>query len=123
MPATSAGMTYTSLRGGGHAPRRQAPLLHLRQHRLEIEQAPRVLAQDVAPALLAQERQIVDDARQVHVPMRIVRGIEQLRLGVDHLEGELERLPILTPAGGALEAPLMACAADANKRASKGLSK
>jgi MarR family transcriptional regulator, organic hydroperoxide resistance regulator len=29
----------------------------------------------------------------------------------------------LTPAGTALEAPLMACAADANKRASKGLSK
>ena len=29
----------------------------------------------------------------------------------------------LTPAGAALEAPLMACAADANKRASKGLSK
>jgi DNA-binding MarR family transcriptional regulator len=29
----------------------------------------------------------------------------------------------LTPAGGALEAPLMACAADANKRASKGLRK
>ena len=29
----------------------------------------------------------------------------------------------LTPAGAALETPLMACAADANKRASKGLSK
>jgi DNA-binding MarR family transcriptional regulator len=29
----------------------------------------------------------------------------------------------LTPAGAALEAPLMACAADANKRASKGLTK
>jgi len=29
----------------------------------------------------------------------------------------------LTPAGAALEAPLMACAADANARASKGLSK
>jgi DNA-binding MarR family transcriptional regulator len=29
----------------------------------------------------------------------------------------------LTPAGVALEAPLMACAADANKRASKGLTK
>jgi DNA-binding MarR family transcriptional regulator len=29
----------------------------------------------------------------------------------------------LTPAGAALEAPLMACAADANQRASKGLSK
>jgi hypothetical protein len=29
----------------------------------------------------------------------------------------------LTPAGAALEMPLMACAADANKRASKGLSK
>ena len=29
----------------------------------------------------------------------------------------------LTSAGGALEAPLMACAADANKRASKGLRK
>src|ERR1700704_162675 len=29
----------------------------------------------------------------------------------------------LTPAGAALEAPLMACAADANKRASKGLAK
>jgi len=29
----------------------------------------------------------------------------------------------LTPAGAALERPLMACAADANKRASKGLSK
>jgi DNA-binding MarR family transcriptional regulator len=29
----------------------------------------------------------------------------------------------LTAAGGALEAPLMACAADANKRASKGLRK
>src|ERR1700716_3921345 len=29
----------------------------------------------------------------------------------------------LTPAGAALEAPLMACAADANKRASEGLAK
>jgi len=29
----------------------------------------------------------------------------------------------LTPAGAALETPLMACAADANRRASKGLSK
>ena len=29
----------------------------------------------------------------------------------------------LTPAGAALEAPLMACAADANQRASKGLTK
>jgi DNA-binding MarR family transcriptional regulator len=29
----------------------------------------------------------------------------------------------LTPAGAALETPLMACAADANKRASNGLTK
>ena len=51
--------------------------------RLEVEDALRVAAEDVALGLLAEERQVVDRARQVHVPMRIVGRVEELRLGLD----------------------------------------
>ena len=37
----------------------------------------------------------MDRARQIHVPVRIVRGVQQLRLGIDHLEGELQRLAVV----------------------------
>src|SRR3954471_19712487 len=46
--------------------------------RRKLEQPRRGAAKNVVLGLLRQERQIVDRARQVEVPMRIVRSIEQL---------------------------------------------
>ena len=48
---------------------------------------------------------------------------EQLVTRVRNVSDRRKINVFLTPAGAALEAPLMACAADANQRASKGLSK
>src|SRR5690349_19302710 len=66
---------------------------HLRELRAELqaEHARRVAAENVAFRGLAQERQIVDRARQVEVPVRIVRRIKELRLRLDHAERGLER--------------------------------
>src|SRR5262245_16889303 len=47
-------------------------------------------AEDVAAADFAQERQVVDHARQVEVPVRVVRRPHQLGLDVDHLERRFE---------------------------------
>jgi len=55
----------------------------------------------------------------------ILDSLETTRL-ITRVRNAADRRKInvfLTPAGAALEVPLMACAADANQRASKGLSK
>src|SRR5262252_6368665 len=54
--------------------------------RRQLEQARRGAAQDVVLGLLRQELQIVDGRGQVEVPMRIIRGVEELRLRVHHAE-------------------------------------
>src|SRR4029078_11995222 len=59
--------------------------------RRQLEQSRRSAAENIVLGLLRQERQIVDRARQVEIPVRIVRGIQQLGLGVDHAEGAFER--------------------------------
>src|SRR6266508_4823901 len=48
--------------------------------RRQLEQARRGAAEDVVLRLLGQEGLIVDRCRQIEVPVRIVRRVEQLRL-------------------------------------------
>src|SRR5258706_10124165 len=62
---------------------------------IEIEDAPGVEPENIALRLLAEEWQVPDRARQIHVPMRIVRGIQQLAVRLDHLEGEFERFVVV----------------------------
>src|SRR5687768_9842370 len=50
------------------------------EDRFEVEKAARVLPQNRLLCLEIQERQIVNRARQIHVPVRIVRRVEKLRL-------------------------------------------
>ena len=72
---------------------RYSPSIHgIRLHRLgvEAEHPGGVAAEDVAAAGVAQERQVVDHARQVEVPVRVVRRPHQLGLGIDHLEGRFQ---------------------------------
>ena len=57
---------------------------------VEAEHAGGIAAEDVALGLLAQKRQVVDHARQVEVPVRVVGRPHQLRLGIDHLEGRFQ---------------------------------
>src|SRR5215216_1113080 len=54
-------------------------------HRLgvELEQLGRGAAEDVALGWLLEEREIIDRARQVEVPVRIVGRPHQLRVGLD----------------------------------------
>src|SRR5215211_1466361 len=61
-------------------------------HRLgiEIEQLRGVAAEDVALGGFLKERQIVNRARQVEVPMRIIGRPDQLSLRIDHLEGRFQ---------------------------------
>src|SRR5690606_8000254 len=57
--------------------------------RRQFERARGGAAEDVVLALLAQERQVRDRAGQIEVPVRIIRGIHQLGVGVDHAERRL----------------------------------
>src|SRR4051812_27108228 len=61
----------------------------------EAEKFGGAAAQDVALRLLAQKRQVVDLARQIEVPMRIVGRIEKLRISVNPLEAGLHQFPIV----------------------------
>src|SRR4029077_5059329 len=70
-------------------------LLLLVVARRQLEQPRRGAAENVVLGLLRQEGQVVDRARQVEIPVRVIRGVEQLGLGVDHAEGAFERLAIL----------------------------
>ncbi len=74
---------------------RSAPLLGRGQLRLEIEHALRVATQDISFVLFGQERQVVDGAWQVHIPVRIVGRVQKLRPRIDHLEGDLQCLAIV----------------------------
>src|SRR5436305_8479286 len=65
--------------------------LLLRAARRQLEQAGRVAAENVVLGLLREKRQVPDPARHVEIPVRVIRGVEQLRLRVDHLEGAGER--------------------------------
>src|SRR4029079_2208244 len=62
--------------------------------RLQLEEAARVLAENVAFRLFAQEWQSRHLSRHVEVPVRPVRGVEQLRLRVNRLERRLEQLVV-----------------------------
>src|SRR5215471_21719820 len=55
----------------------------------ELEQPCGGAAENIVLGPLGEERQIVDRARQVEVPVRIVGGIEQAVLGVHHAERAL----------------------------------
>src|SRR5262249_33670607 len=57
--------------------------------RRQLEQARRGAAEDVVLRLLRQERQVRDGRGQIEVPVRIVRGVHQLRLRIDHAERAL----------------------------------
>ena len=57
---------------------------------VELEQLARILAKDVVLGLHGEERQVIDHRRQIHVPVRIVGGVDELRLGVHHLERLLQ---------------------------------
>src|SRR5690606_41999868 len=61
----------------------------------QAEQSGRVAAENCALVLLGQERQIVNRAGQVEVPVRVIGGEQQLGLRVDHLEREFQRLLVV----------------------------
>jgi len=99
-PGAAPPPSAASLRNGltmarGSAMRRRRNLRQLGLWNLKVEHAGSVLAEDVLARLVAQERQIVDRARQVEVPVRVVRGIQELRIRVDHAERVLERLEVV----------------------------
>src|SRR5439155_5425674 len=48
----------------------------------QIKQSRRGAAEDVVLGLLGEERQVVDGRGQIEVPVRVVRRIQKLRLGV-----------------------------------------
>src|SRR5690606_39740578 len=58
----------------------------------QAEQSGRVAAENCALVLLGQERQIVNRAGQVEVPVRVIGGEQQLGLRVDHLEREFQQI-------------------------------
>src|SRR5262249_23613565 len=63
--------------------------------RRQLEQARGGAAEDVVLALLGEERQVVDRRRQVEIPVRVVRGVEQVVLRIHHAERALHRLAVL----------------------------
>src|SRR5262249_40256529 len=63
--------------------------------RRQLEQPRRGATENIVLGLFRQERQVPDRRRQVEVPVRIVRGIEKLRLRIHHAERALHRLVIL----------------------------
>src|SRR5262249_17061707 len=83
------------LRRGRIVPVLDQVLFLLLVARRQLEQARRGGAENVVFGLLGQERQVVDRARQVEVPVRIVGGVEQPVLRVHHAEGALHRLAVL----------------------------
>src|SRR5262245_21532434 len=84
---------YTNSRRGIAEAREVRPLLV--GARRQLEQAGGGAAKDVVLGLFRQERQVPDAAGQVEVPVRIVRRIKQLSVGVDHLERACERAQVL----------------------------
>src|SRR5271155_3774827 len=52
--------------------------------RRQLEQARRGAAEDIVLCPLGQERQVPDRARQVEVPVRIVRCVQKLGFRIDH---------------------------------------
>src|SRR5215212_860244 len=74
-----------------------APPLRNLLHRLgiKLEQLGCGAAEDIALGGLLEERQIVDCAWQVEVPVRVIGGPHQLRVGLDHLEGRFENREVV----------------------------
>jgi hypothetical protein len=66
-----------------------------RAGRLQVEHPGGVAAQDAALLAFVQERQVVDGGRRVEIPMRPVRRVEKLRLGLDRLERRLDQLHVV----------------------------
>src|SRR4029450_10014825 len=63
--------------------------------RRQLEQPRGGAAENVVLGLLREERQVVDRRGQIEIPVRIIRRVKELRLGVDHTEGALQRLAVL----------------------------
>src|SRR5262249_54014667 len=63
--------------------------------RRQLEQPRRGAAENVVLGFFRQERQVPDRRRQVEIPVRIVRRIKELGLGIHHAERALHRLVIL----------------------------
>src|SRR5262249_20275702 len=83
------------LRRGGEIAEPLQVLFLLVVARRQLEQARRRAAENIVLGLLRQERQVPDRRRQVEIPMRIVRRIEELRLGIHHAERALHRVVVL----------------------------
>src|SRR5262249_61902820 len=61
---------------------------------LEVEQPDGVATQNIPLRGLAQEWQVVDRRRQVEIPVRVIRGIDDLRLGIDDAQRLLKKTDV-----------------------------
>src|SRR5580704_9355919 len=89
MRKSPAGATFSFIQCGGV----RLQLLHRR--RIEIEDSRRVEAEDVSLGRLREEGQVGDLLWQIEIEMRPVRCVQQLGLGLDHVERTLERLEVV----------------------------